>query len=330
MKGNRLCAVLVLLLTTGCRRNPELREIASVDTPGWAHDLGFLGKSLYVSDRQGGFAVFDLRDFLIPPRTAVPVTDVISLSPNTGNPLLAARFQGIVLVTSSGQVLDRQVYVGDIANAVETRGGWAYAAYGLHGLVVYRIDGSSLRAVSGLPTPGWSHNIRLIGERAVLADWDYGLRVVDISHPEAPREIGSLRTPATTIALDLHQQGGRLLAAVAEGHAGVAIAEIDVGGHPALVSRVGLGLRLDDVPHPETGGWVHGVAWSGRYIFAANWKRGLAVIDAGDVRAPRLILEHATPGTALAVAAQTQADGSHRIYLADGESGLRVFDFSRK
>jgi hypothetical protein len=164
----------------------------------------------------------------------------------------------------------------------------------------------------------------------VLADWDYGLRVVDIRRPEAPRETGVLRTPATAIALDIHEDGGRLLAAVAEGHAGVAIVEIDAGGRPSLVSRVGLGLKPDDVPHPETGGWVHGVAWSGRFIFAANWKRGLAVIDAGDVRAPRVILEHPSPGTALAVAAQTQADGSHRIYLADGESGLRVFDFSWK
>ena len=330
MKMIALGSLLTLILASGCGHSPELTEIAAVDTAGWAHDLGFLGDSLYVSDRQGGYAIFDSRDFRIPPRTAVPVADVISLSPDSGNPVLAARFQGVVLVSSAGQVLDRRVYEGDIANAVETRAGWAYAAYGLHGLAVYRIDGTALRAVSALRTPGWSHNVRLIGDRAILADWDYGLRVVDISHPEAPREIGLLRTPATTIALDLHEEDGRILAAVAEGHAGVAIVEIDAGGRPSLLSRVGLGLRPADEPHPETGGWVHGVAWSGRYIFAANWKRGLAVIDAADLRAPRVVLEHATPGTALAVAARQQPDGTIRIYLADGESGIRVFVYPGK
>jgi hypothetical protein len=327
MKRARLIALLVLMLEVACHRSPGLREVASVDTAGWAHDLAFLGDSLYVSDREGGFAVFDRRNFQIPPKVAAPVKDVISLSPNSGSPVLASRFEGIVLMSPSGQMLDRQVYQGDIANAVETRGDLAYAAYGRHGLVIYRVSGSTLQFLTQLPTPGWSHNIRLYKNLAILADWNYGLRIVDVSNPEKPSEIGVLKTPATTIAVDLHEQDGKLLAAVAEGHAGVAIAEIDGVGRPSLISRVGFGLTPGDAPHPLTGGWIHGVAWSGRYIFAANWKRGLAVIDAEDVRAPRVVLEHPTPGTALAVAAESLPGGGHLIYLADGESGLHVFAY---
>jgi hypothetical protein len=327
MKMMRMCSILTLILAGACNRSPEMREIVTIDTAGWAHDLGFMGDFLYVSDRQGGFAIFDRRDFRVPPKILAPVNDVISLSPNSGTPVVAARFDGLVLVSSSGQVLDRHVYVEDIANAVESRAGIAYAAYGLHGLVIARIEGSKLRLISDLPTRGWSHNVRLSGNRALMADWDYGLRVVDIHDPRTPVETGVLPTSATTIALDLRERDGTLLAAIAEGHAGVSIAAINAGGHPALLSRVDLGLRPTDTPHPESGGWVHGVAWGGRYIFAANWKRGLAVIDAENIRAPRVILEYPTPGTALAVAAQQHPDGAITVYLADGESGLHVYRF---
>jgi hypothetical protein len=327
MKRAMLLALWISMLELSCCQGLELREIASVDTAGWAHDLALSGFSLYVSDRQGGLAVFDRRDFRIPPKVTVPVKDVISLSPNSGSPVLASRFEGIVLTSPSGQILDRQVYEGDIANAVETRGNLALAAYGLHGLAIYRISGSALRPYAELPTPGWSHRIQLYRNLALLADWNYGLRIVDISNPAQPRETGVLKTLATTIAVDLQERNGRLLAAVAEGQAGVAIAEIDAAGHPLLVSRIGFGLNPGSAPHPQTGGWIHGVAWSGRYIFAANWKRGLAVIDAEDIRAPRVIIEHPTPGTAVAVAAESLPDGTHRIYLADGESGLHVFAY---
>jgi hypothetical protein len=327
MKRARLFALWISILELACHRSPEFREIASVDTAGWAHDLAFLGDSLYVSDRQGGFAVFDRRNFRIPPKVAAPVKDVVSLSPDAGNLVLASRFEGIVLTSPSGEIIDRQVYEGDIANAVETRGNLAYAAYGQHGLAIYQIRGSTLQPYAELPTPGWSHRIRLYRNMAILADWNYGLRIVDISDPATPREIGVLETPATAITVDLQERNGHLLAAVAEGHAGVAIAEIDPSGHPSLISRIGLGLNPGDAPHPETGGWIHGVAWSGRYIFAANWKRGLAVIDAEDVRAPRVIIEHPTRGTAVAVAAESLADGTHRVYLAEGESGLHVLDY---
>jgi len=322
--------VCLTILTAGCVQRsagPELREIALVDTAGWAHDIALDGKDLYVADRQGGFALFEGREFGSPPRVAVPVTDIISLASSTGRVLLAARFEGLVLASKSGTVLARLAN-GDIANAVETRGDLAYVAYGLHGLVIARVRESGISLVSELPSPGWAHGLKLSGDRVFVADWNYGLRAVDIADPARPVEIGVLPTPATTIAVSLHQQPGRLMAALAEGHAGVALVEFDAQGHPALLARNALGLNPKDNPHPEAGGWVHGVAWSGEYLFAANWKRGLDVLDVRDVRHPRLVLERPTTGTALAVVAEQQSDGSHLVFLADGEAGLRVFRFA--
>ena len=323
-----ICVFLSAL--AGCRSRvvgPDLREVALIDTTGWAHDIAFDGTDLYVSDRQGGFVLLDRRDLSRPPRVATPVTDVISLAPSAGRVLLASRFEGLVLATQSGAVLAR-LSNGDIANAVEARGDLAFIAYGLHGLVVARVAESGIHVISQLPSPGWSHGLRLSRERAFLADWNYGLRVVDIRDPSKPVEIGVLPTPATTIAVSLHEPDGRPMAALAEGHAGIALVDFDADGHPLLLCRNQLGLNPKDKPHPEAGGWVHGVAWTGPYLFVANWKRGLAILDVRDVRKPKLLLEHLTTGTSLAVAAEQQSDGSYLVYLADGEAGLRVFRFT--
>jgi hypothetical protein len=183
--------------------------------------------------------------------------------------------------------------------------------------------------VSDLPMGGWSHDLRLSRDQALVADWN-GLKVVDIRNPVKPSQIAFLPSPATCISLAVQDSGGSRMVALAEGHAGIALALLDAKGQLSLLSRNYLGLNPSDPIHPESGGWVHSVAWAGRYLFAANWKRGLAVLNAQDVRNPRLVLEVPTSGTALGVKAQRQPDGSYRVFLADGESGLHVFRFEGK
>jgi hypothetical protein len=150
---------------------------------------------------------------------------------------------------------------------------------------------------------------------------------VDIHDPAHPREIAALSSPSTTISVAIRETGGRRVAALADGHAGVAIAELEDSGRPRLLGRNTLDLNSADRPHPESGGWVHGVAWSSRHIFAANWKRGLAILNASDLHHPGIELELPTKGTALGVKSELQPDGTWLIFLADGEAGVRVFRF---
>jgi len=303
-----------------------IEEIARYDTAGWAHDVALDNGAVYVSDRQGGFLVFDRAAGWSAPRVFAPVQDVISLAPHHGQPLLASRFEGLVLVSSDGKAAARFAN-GDIANAVVTRGDLAFAAYGSHGLVIARIGEAGLDVLAALPTPGWSHDVKLWGDRALLADWSYGLRVVDVSLPERPIEIGVMPSPATAICIGFGESRGRPMAAVAEGHGGVSLVAFDAAGRPSLISRHALSLNPADAPHPATGGWAHGVAWCGNCLFVANWKRGLAVLDVQDPRQPRLIKELPTRGTSLGVKAVAEPDGRILVFLADGEEGLRVFRF---
>jgi|GEM_PF-3213833 len=326
-KMTLIIAAFLQILTSACARHPsiELQEIFHFDTSGWAHDIALEGGKIYVADREGGFLVFDGAPGYKMLRVANPVRDVISLSANSGAPVLASRFEGLVLLSQSGQISDRYSN-GDIANAVEVRGNMAFAAYGLQGLVIVRLVDGRAYLVSTLPTKGWSHDLRLSGDQAIVADWN-GLKVIDIRSPEKPSEIAFLPSPATCISLAVQESGGRRMLAIAEGHAGIALAILDSEGRPSLMSRNYLGLNPADPIHPKTGGWVHSVAWAGRYLFAANWKRGLSVLDVQDPRNPRLILQSPTTGTALGVKTQRQPDGSYLVFLADGESGLRILRF---
>lgn len=317
-----------ILLLSSCRPQPpavELYEIFHSDTRGWAHDIAVEGTDVYVADRQGGFLVFDGSVGFRLAKLRTPVKDVISLAPNSGMPVLASRYEGVALTSRAGSITDRYS-TGDIANAVEIRGELAFAAYGLQGLVVMRVENGRAAPIATLSARGWSHDLRLSRNQALLADWS-GLRIVDISQPANPAEVAFLPSPATCVSLAVKEAGEMRRLALAEGHAGVAFVSLDVNGRPSLLGRHHLGLNPTDPIHPDSGGWVHSVAWAGRYVFAANWKRGLALLDAENPQKPELMTEYSTRGTALAVKTQLQQDGTYLVYLADGEAGLRIFRF---
>lgn len=318
-------AIQLMVLACACPHPAQLREIYHFDTRGWAHDLSLDGGTLYMADRQGGYLVFQSASGFQDPLLAAPVRDVISLSSNSGMLVLASRLEGLVFISPSGKIRNRYSN-GDIANAVQVRDNTVFAAYGRHGLVIIRLINGRAQQISQLPANGWSHDLRLSREHALIADWK-GLKIVDISNPEKPSEIAFLPSGATCISLAIKESEDGRMIALAEGHAGIAIVRMDDMGHPLLLGRNLLGLNPVDEIHPESGGWVHSVDWAGRYLFAANWKRGLAVLDALDPKNPRLITEYPTTGTALGVKTQRQPDGSYLVFLADGESGLRIFRF---
>jgi hypothetical protein len=328
-----LCILVALVVCiSACihgSRRYRIEETARFDTPGWAHDVALTDNKIYVSDRQAGLLVFRRDQGLTSPQVFTPVADVISLAPGVDGLLLAARFEGLVQMAPDGAVLGRLAFENEIANYVSARGDLAFVAFGLHGLVVAQPGKDGIRQIAGLASPGWSHDVKLWREHALLADWNYGLRIVDIRAPEKPVEIAVVPTPATAIALALgNSSDGRPMTAVAEGHGGVSLVDLSDPAQPRVIARHSLGLNPGDRAHPESGGWAHGVAWSGRYVFVANWKRGLTVLDVDDLQKPRIAAEYHTSGTALAVQAESAPDGSITVFLADGEAGLLQLQFT--
>jgi hypothetical protein len=148
--------------------------------------------------------------------------------------------------------------------------------------------------------------VAVSGSYAYVADGYAGLRVIDVSNPSSPREVGFYDTPGYA--------------------SGVA-----VSGTYAYVADRGAGLRVIDVSNPssprevgfyDTPGGAWGVAVSGTYAYVAAYDAGLRVIDVSNPSSPREVGFYDTPGYAWGVA----VSGSY-AYVADGAGGLVILRF---
>jgi hypothetical protein len=57
---------------------------------------------------------------------------------------------------------------------------------------------SALITVGALDTPGVARDVEVVGDVAYVADYSSGLRVIDVSNPESPVELGALDTPGAS------------------------------------------------------------------------------------------------------------------------------------
>src|SRR5262249_8724914 len=152
------------------------------------------------------------------------------------------------------------------------------------------------------------------GEHAYLAAWRRGLRVVRVSDPKAPREVGScaIRGAARDVAV--------------------------AGGHAYVAAGVG-GLRVLDVSDPRTPtevgsfptrGFAAAVALAGQTAYVAgNYDKedasqgGLRVVDGSDPKAPFEVGSFEKPGLLLGVSV-----AGKYAYAAYKNDVLRVVDVS--
>ncbi len=91
------------------------------------------------------------------------------------------------------------------------------------------------RQRSARSTPrGLARKVALSGDLAFLADGPEGLRIIDVSNPAAPVEIGSLDTPVDAFDVSVHGS----LAAVADDTGGVHLIDVSVPSAPFLVQTI--------------------------------------------------------------------------------------------
>jgi len=250
------------------------------------------------------------------------------------------------------------------AEDVEVVDGLAYVADGTSGLRV--IDVSNPAApieIAALDTPGYAVDVEVVDGLAYLADrvvflpgpsgipsyvGPASLRVIDVSNPAAPVELGAV---GTFLGLAVEVVGG--LAYVA----GDALRVIDVSDPAAPVERNALfapqtdrvvdvklvdglayvasskGVRMIDVSNvdfprvvgefADTAGFATDVEVTGGLAYVAGHDPGLRVIDVSN---PAALLELSALDSFDAPSDLEVVDGL--AYVADGSSGLRVIDVS--
>jgi len=197
-----------------------------------------------------------------------------------------------------------------------------------------------------LDTPGRALGLDVVGEFAYVADGPAGLRIIDLSAPDAPVEVGSLALPDWTqgvtvvghLAYVANDDLVRVID-VSDPTAPVQVGifdtpgsanHVEVVGNLAYVADGAAGLRILDVSNPAapvavgsfaTPGFAHAVRVSGTLAYVAAGSFGLRVLNVANPAAPTSVRVYNSPGDSTGL----QVSGT-LVHLADGSAGLRIVD----
>lgn len=173
------------------------------------------------------------------------------------------------------------------------------------GLLVLDIAAATPTVACFLPMPDDAEGIAVRGDLAYLAPEDVGLRILDISDPAAPHEVGTCPLPGGHGDVVLGPQH----AYVADSYLGVRVFDISDPTAPAAVGLVTIGPRILDLD------------LDGQTLYAAGDGLGLHVIDVSDPTQP----VHTGMIDVLGNICGVKARGDH-LYLAAGRRGLRILN----
>ena len=163
---------------------------------------------------------------------------------------------------------------------------------------------ATIELVATLDVP--AHLVELHGARAYVAA-DDTFRVIDLSDPTQPSEIGTLTAPGRIWGLHVAEPYVYL----AGGLEGLHIVDVTDPTVPTLLAT-----------HP-TAGQALGVTTSGTTAMVVNLMTGLEIVDISDRTTPTLLSTHETPGYQWGIGRR----GSN-VFVVDQPSGLHLFDVS--
>jgi len=138
-----------------------------------------------------------------------------------------------------------------------------------------------------------------------VADYDFGLQVIDVSAPNSPVLLGSYSPP------------------------GAEFWDVEMVGSKAYVADASEGFRVIDLSNPAnpvqvgsyyTSGSAFGVAIDDMKAYVAN-ATGIRVLDLEDPTSPVMLESYDTRGLAQGVVVANST-----VYVADGNYGLALFD----
>lgn len=266
---------------------------------------------------------------------------------------------------SGMQVISQNVrfvdHIGGNIKAVAVQGNYAYVGEG-PSLSILDVSAPSFPSVVGStpPLPGIVQRIMVVGGYVYIADNLGGLRIVDVSNPEIPHEVGFYEMPGTAQAVAVAGDAAARYAYVANGNGtfriidvtnpatpsergscitgpadGVAVADSGVYRYAYVAASNG-GLRIIDVTNPaapaEAGHFdcyaadvVVADSGTQRYAYVADsWHTSLTIIDVTDPASPSQVGSCPT-GSARGVV--LGGDAVQRFaYVAAYDSGLHIID----
>jgi hypothetical protein len=312
-------------------------ELATVHLAGHAAGIALRGSYAYVMDSWNGIGIVNIANPAQPSLAATYATPGWAVKGAVSGTTLAVAdaYHGVRVLDISNPTQPvetgaSETELGDVAD-VAIDGGSIWAADRHEGLRV--IEGAAVRTVFDTFARSWS--VALSGNYAYVAAMEWGLRIVDISDPARPQEVGAY--PACNAASVTVSYPYAYLTALSCETAGFHVVNVSdprnpkragfipnsqlpmnlprdhatVGAISYVTNEIGL-MVIDagDPAHPALAGFAPGlpgsatlgVAVRDRYAYVAQEGVGLLVFDVSNPHAPGLIASDARPNTAQDVA----------------------------
>ena len=240
--------------------------------------------------------------------------------------------------------------IGGPTQAVAVQGSYAYVGVGSRMVVLDVSVAGELREVG--VTPPFPHlvaDIAVSGTLAYVAAGGAGLRVVDVTDPGRPVEVGAWESRGYAEGVAV----AGTIAYLADGPYGLRVIDVSKPSQPVevgsaftlnyafkvvasgsyvYIAAAGAGLLIADTSDPARPvelsrtalpGFAYGLAVSESMVYLAGGWVGLEIVRVADPSQPVLVGWYKTPGWALGVAV-----AGRFAYVGDSSQGLRVLDVS--
>ncbi len=306
----------------------------------------------YTAALKGGLLVLDISDPTHPQAVGwYSNGEVVTGVALTGSlAVLSTDQPGFLTVDISDkthpQVLGRYVTPSG-GTAVAVSGSVAFVAEGQAGVEAIDFSIPSIpRHVGQYDTEGQANAVHVSGGLVYVADGTKGLQILDFSDRSRPRKVGEFWRPYDTqdVAVEGHY------AYVAMGTGGLHVLDITNPAIPILIQTKGLHqqvagvavsgqyvfladktlevLDVSDPANPQVAwsvptGFAKALAMVGNFVYIADQKSGVQVLDISDLGHPEFVGQAITSANA-----EDIVISGNRAYVADSTRGISVLDIS--
>lgn len=237
-----------------------------------AHHINLQDGFIQVAQRASGLASIPFR------RGGAPSSAPLSVLP--GYAESSTRWQGYTIVAAGDEGLkfysglqpaaapDRTLPTGGKAREIEISGDTAAVSTDGN-VIIYTLDGKNFFRIASIPSAD-PRSISLTSDRLVIADYHEGIRLMDLSSPQNPKQISVIdHTGCRSMAL----LGNTIFAG---GFEGISVFDISNPFSPRRTAFL-------HYPFVET------LRTDGTYLYVAQGVLGVKVIDPFTERGPRLV-----------------------------------------
>lgn len=336
---------------------PNPQPIGTLQTSGFALDVGIDGNTVYFSDNNQGFQILDFEFINIPAFAGIVDTLAFDFEVVDGYAYVASGDMRIVDVRNRLKPKAiSTIQTPGIGASIKFRDGYVYLTDIQSGLHVIDVrNRQQPRTIAIQPTSGDTMGVDLFKSDVnktfgYIADGSHGLQVIDLSIPDRPQWLHRYDASGEAYGMDILQtEEGNQIAYIACGTAGLKIVEFESASDAVFRLRIPLmgtavdvrvekghayvaagesGLIVIDLSNPDnprivshirTTAPAWGIEVNEGYVFMCA--DDLIIVDSREPMNSRVVTRRSMPGSAYRIAIVDNLG-----YVAALNGGLQIFD----